>query len=637
MGLKAEVHFAGYIFKILVFYRRMHQAIDEVNKPIGRPTGHLIDLVLESSNKTDEFAAWLVGQGMKELKIVFSPVTGNGKSRTILLRDAYCVFFKEDFKSTTAYPMTSMVAISAGIVDDGSVIHFEYWKVSDIHPPKFESKSEVVLTPKISKITWIDTKSQEKTEETIYSTKIALAVKIANHKSGTATIKIEKEDGSEFEKGVKSFTYVESVDEDGIAEISEIDIKEQWEEFKTTDIDKLVAKVEYYGAKKTSKPLEVKPSPKVLVNFRVHNAYKGEFGFDWLRMGDTGKPGDEWYKDIIGSYKTGSFVQDKTAYTKLGKKFDMKNTHPIKPKDKYVVPILALLPNKSAKLTLKVEIKDNDAKKIEFIYDDKLLTLDKKEVSYKSIGKKTLPDELTITAKEFSSDQFIKVLADGKFAGKLKVIANDKAHRRKAKIVFVHVTTELVTGIENTGASIDRKKELTKYLNQGLVKPKIDAFSPLSLDFSKKGKSKLYNGTTFNQKFAPNGVLTKANAKSDAIQDFLNNALQEKYKNQKDYSSYYKIYFINEGKNIGLYGRSYGIPSTAKSVVVYTNGFLDSTLVHETLHAMGLYHSFSNKGEFTFEKFKTDSIMDYSDIAPKPFPVLSTWQWQWKILWNNLK
>ncbi len=174
MGLKAEVHFAGHIFKILVFYRRMHQAIDEVNKPIGRPTGHVIDLVLESSNETNEFAAWLVGQGMKELKIVFSPVTGNGKSRTVLLRDAYCVFFKEDFKSTTAYPMTSLVSISAGIVDDGGVKHFEYWKVSDIVPPKMVDPTPVPreIKPKITQYYFTDTNNNEventSIEETVF-------------------------------------------------------------------------------------------------------------------------------------------------------------------------------------------------------------------------------------------------------------------------------------------------------------------------------------------------------------------------------------------------------------------------------------------------------------------------------------
>jgi len=46
-------------------------------------------------------------------------------------------------------------------------------------------------------------------------------------------------------------------------------------------------------------------------------------------------------------------------------------------------------------------------------------------------------------------------LADGKFAGKLKVIANDKAHRYKAGIVFVEVKTDLSgSGRVNEGTSL---------------------------------------------------------------------------------------------------------------------------------------------------------------------------------------
>ena len=57
---------------------------------------------------------------------------------------------------------------------------------------------------------------------------------------------------------------------------------------------------------------------------------------------------------------------------------------------------------------------------------------------------------------------------------------------------------------------------------------------------------------------------------------------------------------------------------------------------HETFHAMGLYHSFDDSGEFTFKKFKTDNIMDYSDIGPDKIPVISTWQWQWPIIQRNI-
>ena len=51
---------------------------------------------------------------------------------------------------------------------------------------------------------------------------------------------------------------------------------------------------------------------------------------------------------------------------------------------------------------------------------------------------------------------------------------------------------------------------------------------------------------------------------------------------------------------------------------------MDSMLAYETFHAMGLYHTFDDHSTFTFEKFKTDNIMDYSDIGPDKIPVIST-------------
>jgi len=115
----------------------------------------------------------------------------------------------------------------------------------------------------------------------------------------------------------------------------------------------------------------------------------------------------------------------------------------------------------------------------------------------------------------------------------------------------------------------------------------------------------------------------------------LNTALYQKYSKQKDYSNHYKVYFIDEDNG---YGIAYDIGGSTHSVIVYRDGFKDTTVAHEILHVMGLWHSFSEKGEFTFERYKTDSIMDYSDISPiNKLPVISTWQWQWSILWNTLK
>lgn len=124
----------------------------------------------------------------------------------------------------------------------------------------------------------------------------------------------------------------------------------------------------------------------------------------------------------------------------------------------------------------------------------------------------------------------------------------------------------------------------------------------------------------------PNGTL-------DDIYLFLNAELYKSF-DKKKYQDYFKIYFINESAG-GLYGigRSTEKTQDLRTVLVYKIGFADSTVAHETLHSLGLYHSFDNKGDFTFEFEKTDNIMDYSDIIG--IPVISTFHWQWKKIWQR--
>jgi hypothetical protein len=132
---------------------------------------------------------------------------------------------------------------------------------------------------------------------------------------------------------------------------------------------------------------------------------------------------------------------------------------------------------------------------------------------------------------------------------------------------------------------------------------------------------------------------------TNAIQDFLNAELYKAFpKKSKDLKKSYKIYFINEsagdgtpGSTSGLYGVAYDIPAPPKSVAVYAVGFADSTLAHETLHAMGLYHSFDTSGKHVFTQNLTDNIMDYSDIATPPIPVIQLWKWQWETTHANVE
>ena len=105
----------------------------------------------------------------------------------------------------------------------------------------------------------------------------------------------------------------------------------------------------------------------------------------------------------------------------------------------------------------------------------------------------------------------------------------------------------------------------------------------------------------------------------------------------KDYSKHIKVYFIDEyAKSTGggtLYGA--GALST-KSVTMFPVGFNDSTFAHETLHALGLNHSFEDVSKHTFKQDKTDNIMYYSDVNPTaPIPVIQLWRWQYDTVWTN--
>ena len=114
---------------------------------------------------------------------------------------------------------------------------------------------------------------------------------------------------------------------------------------------------------------------------------------------------------------------------------------------------------------------------------------------------------------------------------------------------------------------------------------------------------------------------------------FLNEELYKSYDKAK-YENHFKVYFINENAG-GLYGIGRSMDKDLRTILVYQKGFADSTVAHETLHSMGLYHSFDNDGDFTFKILGTDNIMDYSDAYAPHTPVNTTYHWQWKKLWKR--
>ena len=434
------------------------------------------------------------------------------------------------------------------------------------------------------------------------------------------------------------------------------------------------------GNKQTNNGVEYKYVPvyvddRCIVSFRPKDNWKGEdYGFDWVRTGDTKILGDSYYKKIIGKYgsvyasKGGVLTQSDDEFRKLMREFD-PHTYFIKDKKgkkkaiNYCVPWLCLYPQKEIKyikddkgnfvptvkatdaknttavlqMTLDIE---KDAEKLELEYDEKLF----------KITTPTLPKtkgvhkiDITITCLlPFSKDQPIKVIATYKnakgenelsLAGKLKVMKN--MNRYKVDVLFVNVSTNIGAGMKLAEPK-GRATELKKYLNQGLVDPKIETvILDLSTDIDTTTKKRTNRRTNFFKKSKAVGGV-KAHISDGTLDDiylFLNEELYKSYDKAK-YENHFKVYFINEDAT-DLYGIGRSINKDLRTILVYKLGFADSTVAHETLHSMGLYHSFDNNGDFTFKILGTDNIMDYSDAYAPFTPVNTTYHWQWKKLWKR--
>ena len=333
-------------------------------------------------------------------------------------------------------------------------------------------------------------------------------------------------------------------------------------------------------------------------------------------------------------YDGGVFQQKTGEYTTLLNRFEnflipWKN-------DFYVTPILSLFPGKSAKFSLKIEVEE-EPDELKFVYDKSLFQLNKDEISQKAKGKHTLPDFVTVKClKSFDkgSHQYIKVMAittdesgnkEEKVAGQLKVLENKTTF--KTKIVFVNVRTMIdgtnihdwTNGIGGSLNLSQAQTTLDNYLWQSLIKAEYQ-----------KATLNLVGDNHFNTTYTSTNAMNPINGIHGYLeQEFLK---QNPPETGTDYNDYFKVYFINEDSGT-LYGHAEDIPSM--NTIVYGIGFSDTTAPHELLHSMGLYHSFDNDGNSTFEQNETDNIMDYSDIGPKQIPVITTWHWQWKTLTNN--
>jgi len=372
-----------------------------------------------------------------------------------------------------------------------------------------------------------------------------------------------------------------------------------------------------------AKPPATEIKAKCIVQFRPNTTWTGEYGFDWIRLGDTALNGDNKYKDIVGKNRNAAgqvsentnyganLVPDIKEYNKLLQQYNLVKIA-WKP-DFYIVPWLALYKGKTATLSLVLETVESP-KKLEFKYNEKLFQLNHKEIADKSKGKKTLSNYLTVKCIEsFNVDQYIDVLADKELVGRLKVYKNGKTDRKKVNVVLACVKTN-VGGIAKRGLVTGEAAKLQKHLGQALITPNtvVDNSVDLSTD------------AVFNQRFIVGGQISY---NGHALHDYMLKNHDLKKKHPKSFIIYVFDLPASSG-TMGVGGEAYDIPSD--NALVFSIATRRKTaLVHEFLHGLGLQHTFGNDSTFTYTKGKTENIMDYLDIR------CAIWKWQWDIIRKN--
>ena len=521
-----------------------------------------------------------------------------------------------------------------------------------------ESTGKAPAEPTISYVKWIDDGCRDEVSEMRRSQCVKLTAFVENPTRSTVKFIIRRQDGKNVEKGRPEIRLSASVDCDGYAETGAITRKEIWLDAEKGDLHRLIVRAEHDAASKESAPIELIPPPKVITLFRPNSNWKGEFGFDWIRTGDTKLFADNNYERIVskhyrdpyftiletnGNEPAGFYKNDPAQLLRLRKRYKQfafewnrfRRGRKEKVRD-YVAPWMSLYKGRKAKLQMLLDIED-EADYLEFAPNDNFaITPSTIELTGKR-GKVNLGDLLEIEClQEFDSDQAIDIYAcqkleDGSVyrekSGSITVWGNGVKRRKEQKVVFVQVhTPPISTKLGLVPKASPEKDRIEKYLNQAYIKLH-DGSSIVTLDLRSE-KSFL--------DYVLNGKVSSWHKDGkESLDGYLKDQLAKAFKDK--YENHFKaFYFAEAGFNprtgTGLNGYSrFG----ADYVVVFPTAN-EQTAAHEFLHSLNLSHSFTNTeaeegAEFTYTFKKTENIMDYTHNVPgHKNDRCQLWRWQWE-------
>lgn len=113
MSFLAKLKIDNETYNVLSADYEINQRIDEKRMPVGQPITGLINVMVESSTKTD-LLSWAIKKSVsKNGEIVFLKKDNNANMKSIKFFDGFCVHYKEFFEAEGSIPMRISISIAA--------------------------------------------------------------------------------------------------------------------------------------------------------------------------------------------------------------------------------------------------------------------------------------------------------------------------------------------------------------------------------------------------------------------------------------------------------------------------------------------------------------------------------------------
>lgn len=426
------------------------------------------------------------------------------------------------------------------------------------------------------------------------------------------------------------------------------------------------------GDKATNVKKEEEIDPRCIVKFRPADDWKGEYGFDWFRMGDCTEKTSNSESRLFSSYSNimqGDFDNNAPRFIASNKydTFSIKDENGQASHEdiyfvnsnekKYIVPVISLFYKNEFRLKSKNEWGETKAKVNLLIYANNISEIDLYCLGNKgekiTISKSVITDinnqEITIEINR-PFDQVVSIKAyaktsddiEKKLKGTLSGQLNVRCVCKFVDLILIPVKIRLPGGpISFLTSLLDDahednlllgEKNIRKLAAQAGLIPRIEIrrFSPESEKIIEK---KLNDGGFINK---PENSLNCGRHSYDDIE--IVKLFEEVFNAQYDFlENAYKVFFFgvkaNDPWDPGEYiGITRKIPSKAANVYKGANS---ATACHEFLHSMGLRHpSDSTYNYNVFDQGTTSNIMDYTwgVFGENDFDRLTLWNCQWNTI-----